>query len=87
MEIIRTRDFQKAFNNLPDEIKHLWTVQEKRFLSDWRDTRLHLKKVKSLQFAFSIRITRRYRAFFYFQDTETAIFFDIDHRKDAYRDI
>ena len=85
MEIIRTDDFISALKNLPKEIQRLYDIQEKRFRENLRDPRLHIKKVKSLQLAFSFRITRRYRAFFYFQDIDSVVFFDIDHRKDSYK--
>lgn len=85
MKLIHTDDFERSLRKLPSEIQRLYLVQEERFRVNWRDPRLHIKKVKLLPFAFSIRITRRYRAFFYFQNTETAIFFDIDHRRDSYR--
>lgn len=85
MKIIKTDDFETAFAKLPKEIQRLYFSQEKRFCEKWNDSRLHIKKIKSLQYAYSFRITHRYRAFFYFQNQETAIFFDIDHCKDAYR--
>ncbi|MBU3965573.1 hypothetical protein KKG29_04050 [Patescibacteria group bacterium] len=84
MRIIKTDDFSRAFKKLPKEIQHFYNVQEERFKKDSRDPRLHIKKVKTLSFALSFRITRRYRVFFYFQNIETAIFFEIDHRKDIY---
>lgn len=84
MEIIRTDDFIRALDKFPKEIKRLYAIQEQRFRNDWRDPRLHIKKVKTFALAFSFRITRRYRAFFYFQSSDIAVFFDIDHRKDAY---
>lgn len=85
MKITRTKSFLKSFQQLPPKIQQLYQIQENRFQTNWQDPRLHLKRVKSLPNIFSLRITRRYRAFFYFQDPFTAIFFDIDHRKDAYR--
>jgi mRNA-degrading endonuclease RelE of RelBE toxin-antitoxin system len=85
MEIIKTGDFSRVLNDLPQDIQHLYTIQGKRFKENWRDARLHVKKVRTLPSAMSFRITRRYRVFFYFQNTETAIFFEIDHRKDIYR--
>ncbi|MBI2514680.1 hypothetical protein HYV91_00605 [Candidatus Wolfebacteria bacterium] len=85
MKIIRTDDFERAFQKLPKEIQRIYFLQEKRFGANWRDPRLHIKKVQELGYALSFRITRRYRTFFYFQNRETAIFFDIDHRKDIYR--
>ena len=87
MRIIQTPDFIKVFDKLPREIKQLHEIQADRFLNNWRDPRLHVKKVKDLKLAFSFRITRRYRVFFYFQNRETAIFFAVDHRRDAYRGI
>jgi len=85
MEIIRTDDFERAFRKLPRDIQRLYQVQETRFKLSWRDSRLHIKKIKELPAALSFRVTRRYRVFFYFQDSTTAVLFDIDHRKDAYR--
>lgn len=85
MEIIKTDDFSRAFWKLPKEIQDLYNIQEKRFKIDPGDPRLHIKKVRTLPFALSFRITRRYRVFFYFQNAETAVFFEIDHRKDIYK--
>ncbi|OQX52844.1 MAG: hypothetical protein B5M48_04605 [Candidatus Omnitrophica bacterium 4484_213] len=85
MEIIETSDFKRAFKKLPKDIQRLYDIQKKRFRENWWDSRLHIKKVRSLPYALSFRITRRYRVFFYFQNTETAIFFEIDHCKDIYR--
>lgn len=85
MKIIKTDDFDGAFGKLPRNVKRLFFVQEARFLISSQDPRLHIKKIKVLPLAFSFRITRNYRALFYFQDLETAILFDIDHRKDIYR--
>ena len=85
MEVVKTSDFNQAFKKLPKEIRQLYLTQENRFKGNWRDPRLHIKKVKTLTFAFSFRITRNYRVFFYFQNSLTVIFFDVDHRKDIYR--
>lgn len=87
MKIIHTDDFLKELSRLPIEIKDLLLVQEERLKANRRDPRLHIKKVRSLDRVFSFRVTRRYRVFFYSQDDQTIIFFDIDHRKDAYRKI
>ena len=84
MKVIHTEDFERSFSKLPFEIQRLYTTHEKQFKDNWRDPRLHVKKVRGLDGAFCIRITRRYRAFFYFQNAEVVIMFDIDHRKDAY---
>ena len=85
MEIIKTADFDSAFDELPKNVQRLYHVQEKRFLESWHDSRLHVKKIKGLPDVFSFRVTRRYRVFFYFKVNDTIIFFEVDHRKDIYR--
>lgn len=85
MKVVRTEEFERAFRKLPADIQRLYTKQESIFVRNWKDSRLHLKKNRTLELAFSFRITRRYRVIFYFQNPETAIFFMIDHRKDVYR--
>ena len=87
MEIVRTDDFEKAFGKLPPNIKRLYKIQEDRFKLNWHDPRLHIKKIKLLPHALSFRITRHYRVFLYFQNPEKAIFFEVDHRKDAYKNL
>ena len=85
MEIFRTDDFDRVFKKLPKEIQRLYQVQERRFKDNRHDSRLHIKKIRTLPFALSFRITRNYRVLFYFQNREKAIFFFIDHGKDVYR--
>ena len=85
MEIIKTDDFIKSLQKLPKNIQRLFLIQEKRFSENWKDSRLHIKKVQALQYAMSFRITNKYRVFFYFQQENKAIFFEIDHRKDIYK--
>ena len=84
MKIVYTEDFEKSLRKLPGEIQELFKIQESRFKQNQRDPRLHIKKIRSLDYALSLRITRRYRAFFYLQNLETTVFFDADHRKDIY---
>lgn len=85
MIIIKTEDFIKELGRLPNEIKKIFQRQEFIFKENWLDQRLHTKRVKELPGAYSFRITRRYRAFFYFRDNEEVIFFNIGHRKDIYK--
>ncbi|MDO8522739.1 MAG: hypothetical protein Q7S12_00420 [bacterium] len=87
MKIIKSDDFSRAFEKLPQNVKRLFFIQETRFLINPGDPRLHIKKVRGLPLALSFRITRHYRTLFYFQDQITAVFFDIDHRKDVYRNM
>ena len=84
MKIIRTEDFARSLLELPVEIQRLYSAQEKRFKENWRDPRLHIKKVRGLTGVFSFRVTRRYRVLFYFQNAESVIVFEIDHRKNVY---
>jgi len=86
MIIIQTEDFDRAFKKLPADARHLYLIQYHRFQVNVRDPRLHVKKLQDEEGVFSLRVTRRYRVLFYFQNSDTAIFFDIDHRKDVYRD-
>ena len=84
MIIRKTKDFTKEFEKLPFQIKRLFQKQEAIFKKNWLDSRLHAKRIKELSGAYSFRITRRYRALFYFRNKE-AIFFSIGHRKDVYQ--
>lgn len=68
MTIIRTEDFERSFRSLPEAYQRLYTKQENRFQENRRDSRLHIKKVRGLSDVFSFRITRNYRALFYFRD-------------------
>ncbi len=52
MEIIHTGDFEKLITKLPTNIKLLCLSQERIFVNNWRDTRLHLKKIKDLEQVF-----------------------------------
>ncbi len=85
MTVIRTEDFDHAFKKLPKDAQERYRVQYERFILDKHDPRLHVKKLNDLPGVFSLRVTRRYRVLFYFQNADTAIFFDVDHRKDVYR--
>lgn len=85
MKIVKTDDCLHTLQRFPDSIQKLYKTQENYLKNNWRDTRLHIKKVRDMPRVFTFRITRRYRAFFYFQNPETIIIFTVDHRKDAYR--
>lgn len=85
MEIVQTEEFSKSLSKLPTGIQLIYKIQEDRSKENPDDPRLHKKKVKSLKYAFSFRVTQKYRVLFYFQDRDMAIFFEIDHRKDIYR--
>jgi len=85
MNVIRTKSFDRSFEKLPREARQLYLVQEQRFKENWRDSRLHIKKLRGFENELSFRVTRNWRVLFYFQNKTTAIFFEIDNRKDVYR--
>jgi mRNA-degrading endonuclease RelE of RelBE toxin-antitoxin system len=84
MNIIETEDFKKDFEDLPISIRKLYQKQKEIFKQNWLDPRLHTKRIKELPGVYSFRITRRYRALFYFRNNDV-IFFKIGHRKDIYK--
>lgn len=83
MKIVRTKDFDKAVRKLPKDAQKLYRKQEVLFQEDWRDSRLHTKKLRGMP-GFSFRVTRRYRVLFYFTQPGEAVFFDIGHRSTVY---
>lgn len=85
MNIRETDDFLKELKGLSPEIKGLFEKQKSLFNKNWLDLRLHTKRIKEMPGVYSFRITRRYRALFYFKDVDEAVFFSIGHRKDIYR--
>ena len=85
MQVVRTPEFEKSFDNLAANIQRLCRVQEERLALDWKDSRLHLKKLNLPEAIYSFRVTRSYRALFYFAANGDIVLFDIDDRKDVYR--
>lgn len=84
MEIIYTPKFQKKFKALPEKIRGLFRKQELILQENWFDPRLHTKRLKEYGGSYSLRITRNYRALFYFSKG-TIVLFVIGHRKDVYQ--
>lgn len=85
MKIVYAQEFQKQLKKLPVDIQAMYHRQEDIFHANWRDTRLHIKKLIDQPFPFSFRITRNYRVLFAFVKTGTALFATIGNRKDVYR--
>ncbi len=83
MIIRKTKDFNKNLEKLPKEAKTIFQKQEAIFNKNWLDPRLHTKRIKELEGAYSFRVTRAYRVLFYFINRE-AVFFSIGHRRDIY---
>jgi len=84
MKILHTNTFSSELKELPLGVKKLYKKQEDLFVSNWKDSRLHTKRLRGDGSILSFRITRRYRVLFVFLDKETAIFNSIGHRKDIY---
>ena len=84
MVLQETDDFLQDIERLPKGVQQLLQKQESIFRRNWLDPRLHTKRLKELPGVYSFRITRRYRALFYWKGEE-AIFFSMGHRKDVYR--
>ena len=85
MKILFTDEFKRRFYKLPIHIQNLYYKQENVFKENWKDIRLHIKKLKGEQLTFSFRITRHYRVLFIVINNDTSLFMTIDHRKDIYR--
>ena len=86
MKIVYTASFDRERKRLPRDIQELLKQQIERFLYDFKDARLHIKKLRGTEVAvYSLRVTRNYRVLFYWEDKETPVWFEIDHRKDVYR--
>lgn len=54
---------------------------------DFRDSRLHAKKLHGIDDIYSFRIGRDYRGLFLFEDGSTIKLIDIRHRKDIYKQV
>ena len=83
--VFQTDDFKRAVEKLPVRIRTFCDEQVAILESDWHDPRLHIKKLREQGGVYSFRITRNYRAQFYFDVDDRIIIFDADHRKDVYR--
>lgn len=85
MKIVYAEEFVKQFRKLPRPIQRVYRAQEARFKTNWRDPRLHIKKLIEHPYPFSFRITRSYRVLFVFISAESVLFATIGDRKDVYR--
>lgn len=85
MTILYADEFRKQFRRLPKDAQELYRKQERVFRANWRDPRLHTKKLTGHPLSFSFRATRRYRVLFSYINDNTVLFATIGHRKDAYR--
>lgn len=84
MIIHKTDDFLDNTEHLSKDAQRILKRQEELFRNNWLDPRLHIKKLKEADGVYSFRITRRYRALFYFSKGE-AVLFAVGHRKEIYK--
>ena len=85
LEVIEIKEVDASIAKLPRQIKILYTRQLAILRDGTKDHRLHLKKLRGLEEVFSFRITRSYRALFYFQNPNQVIIFAVGNRRDIYR--
>ncbi len=83
MIILHTSNFKKELNPLHFPVRRLFKKQENIFAVNWRDSKLHVKKLKG-EPVFSFRITRNYRVLFVILNKDTVFFTNIGHRRDIY---
>lgn len=84
MKIIYAGEFVKAFKKLPVNVQKLYRKQESIFQKNWKDPRLHTKKLIGHASPFSFRVTREYRVLFSFIDKDTVLMATIGHRSQIY---
>lgn len=85
MTLFYSKQFIRMLERLPADIRVLYLRQEQILRENWRDSRLHLKQMKGKPITFSFRITRSYRAFFYFRASDMVTLYAVGHRKDIQR--
>lgn len=85
MRLFYSKEFVRMLERLPADIRALYFRQEQILRENWRDPRLHLKQMKGKPITFSFRITRSYRAFFYFRAPDAIALYAVGHRKDIQR--
>lgn len=84
MKVFYTKEFVKMLERLPHSVQKLYLAQEGIFKENWRDSRLHIKKLSGKPITFSFRITRAYRALFYFRAFDEVTLYAVGHRKDIH---
>lgn len=85
MRVQYAAEFQKQLDKLSSGIRLQFLKQDGLFRTNWRDPRLHVKKLKEYKLTFSFRVTRQYRVLFIFVSPSEVLFATIAHRKDSYR--
>lgn len=80
-----TNLFVKHFRVLPRSVKIKGDELVSFLAVDFRDSRLHTKKLVLDDDIYSFRIGRDYRVLFVFESGECIKLLDVQHRKDIYK--
>lgn len=86
-KVTYTKNFVSHFKRLPYSVQIKTDEQVSMLMIDFRDSRLHSKKLQSNTDLYSFRIGRDYRCIFMFEHGNTIKLIDIQHRKDIYKGI
>jgi mRNA-degrading endonuclease RelE of RelBE toxin-antitoxin system len=86
MQIILEPSFIKSAKNLPENIREKLSKLLPLLQDNPYHPLLHTKKLSGgLAGLFSFRVTREWRALFYFKNHETIHVIEADNRKDIYK--
>lgn len=84
IDIIFTSSALKSVRKLPKTIQSKIEESLEILSIDWRDSRLHVKKLNHKHSLFSFRVGRDYRIIFQFKNINTIKILHAAHRKDIY---
>ena len=82
-----TKPFVRHFKHLPTNTQNKVYDQIDLLVIDFRDSRLHTKKLRVSSDVYSFRVGREYRVLFVFETGSTIKLVDIRHRKDIYKNL
>ena len=86
MKIVYSKDFVKLASKLPKQIQSKLDGLVGLLAQDPFHPLLHSKPLsRELSMTYSFRITRDWRAIYYFENTETIKLLKVGNRKDIYR--
>ncbi len=83
--IATTETFKKSFEKLPARTQSQAASLIELLSIDYRDPRLHTKKLRGGRLEYSFRTGRDYRCIFCFESGSTILLLDIADRKDIYK--
>ena len=86
-KIVFSKTFIQNLKKLPKRIHVKADMLMGLLAIDFRDPRLHTKKLHGNNSWYSFRINREYRVLFMFRDGATMLILDIKHRKDIYKGV